>query len=52
LHFAGTHPVLEKMRQEVPAGVLEMISLKMGQINDNGGGGDEPYYTTKRMLVA
>src|SRR5439155_24017127 len=27
LHRTGTHPALEVMRQEVPAGVLEMMSV-------------------------
>ena len=27
LHATGTHPVLEKMRKEIPAGVLEMLTI-------------------------
>jgi DNA polymerase (family X) len=27
LHATGTHPALEKMRKEVPAGVLEMLAI-------------------------
>src|ERR1700749_4115341 len=27
LHATGTHPALEKMRNEVPAGVLEMLTI-------------------------
>src|SRR6201985_2732224 len=27
LHATGTHPALEKMRKEIPAGVLEMLTI-------------------------
>ena len=27
LHTTGTHPALEKMRMEIPAGVLEMLTI-------------------------
>jgi DNA polymerase (family 10) len=27
LHASGTHPALEKMRKEIPAGVLEMLTI-------------------------
>jgi DNA polymerase (family 10) len=27
LHRTGTHPSLEKLRKEVPAGVLEMLTV-------------------------
>jgi DNA polymerase (family 10) len=27
LHATGTHPTLEKMRKEIPAGVLEMLTI-------------------------
>jgi DNA polymerase (family X) len=27
LHLTGTHPTLEKMRQEVPSGVLDMLTI-------------------------
>jgi DNA polymerase (family 10) len=27
LHATGTHPALEKMREEIPAGVLEMLTI-------------------------
>jgi DNA polymerase (family 10) len=27
LHLTGTHPTLEKMRQEVPPGVLDMLTI-------------------------
>ena len=27
LHLTGAHPALEKMRQEIPAGVLEMLTI-------------------------
>ena len=27
LHSTGTHPTLEKMREEIPAGVLDMLTI-------------------------
>jgi DNA polymerase (family 10) len=27
LHATGTHPALEKMRKEIPAGVLDMLTI-------------------------
>ena len=36
LHKTGTHPALEAMRKEIPAGVLEMLSVPGLRPDDAG----------------